>query len=43
MAFKIVFAEVIAKKLSPEEALPYTAERLREIGHELSRVQVMAK
>jgi hypothetical protein len=32
MAFKIIFAEIIAKELNEEKAFIYTCERLREIG-----------
>lgn len=36
-AFKIVFAEIISKKLRSDTAFTYSAERLREIGNELAR------
>ena len=44
MAFKVVFAEIIAKEFSnPEDALPYMSDRLREIGHDLSHATIKTK
>ena len=36
-AFKIVFAEIISKKLKQPEAFAYASERLREIGAGLAK------
>ena len=44
MAYKVVFAELIAQNMNtPEVAIPYMATRLREIGHELQRITIKAK
>ena len=39
MAFKIICAEVLSKNLSPEDVLPYTSGRLKELGKELDKMR----
>lgn len=39
LAFQIIMAEVIAKKIPEEQIFPYTAMRLRQIGQELDQVE----
>lgn len=35
LAFQIIFAEIISKKISEDQVFAYTAMRLRQIGNEL--------
>jgi hypothetical protein len=39
MAFQIVFAEIIQKKVAEDQVFAYTAMRLRQIGHELENLE----
>eukprot|EP01016_Furgasonia_blochmanni_P038389 TRINITY_DN4631_c0_g1_i1.p1 TRINITY_DN4631_c0_g1~~TRINITY_DN4631_c0_g1_i1.p1 ORF type:complete len:229 (-),score=47.67 TRINITY_DN4631_c0_g1_i1:157-843(-) len=39
MAFQIICAEIIAKKIDEEKVFEYTATRLREIGKEVAALQ----
>lgn len=41
MAFQIIFAEILAKKIKQEDVFTYTAMRLREIGADLANIQVL--
>ena len=43
MAFKIICNEIVAKKIEVDDALIYTALRLREIGDELNTFEWIIK
>lgn len=40
MGFQLIFAELISKKISPENYFSYVTVRLREIGRELESLKV---
>jgi len=39
MAFKIIFAEILSKKIPEDAAFAYTATRLRQIGEDIAYIQ----
>lgn len=39
MAFKIIFAEILSKKIPEDAAFAYTAARLRQIGEDIAYIQ----
>jgi hypothetical protein len=39
MAFQIIFAEILSKKVSPDNIYGYTALRLRQIGTDIANLQ----
>lgn len=43
LAFQIIMAEVIAKKIPEEQIFQYTALRLRQIGQEMDQIERKAE
>ena len=42
LAFQIIMAEIITKKVSEEQIFPFTAMRLRQMGQELDHIEKQA-
>ena len=38
MAFQLIFAEILTKKIEPNNVFTYTAMRLRQIGKEIAHL-----
>lgn len=39
MAFKIIYAEILSKKIAEEDVYAYTVMRLRQIGNDIAYIQ----
>lgn len=39
MSFKIIFAEILSKKIPEDKVFAYTATRLRQIGEDIAYIQ----
>ena len=39
MAFQVVFAEILDKKVDPQKVFSYTSLRLRQIGEDLNKLK----
>ena len=43
MAFQVVFAEILDKKVDENKVFSYTAMRLRQIGEDLEKIKLVRK
>lgn len=41
MAFQVIFAEILDKKLDEAKVFSYTAMRLRQIGEDLEKIKLV--
>lgn len=41
MAFQVIFAEILDKKLEENKVFSYTAMRLRQIGEDLEKIKLV--
>lgn len=41
MAFQVVFAEILDKKIEESKVFSYTAMRLRQIGEDLEKIKLV--
>jgi hypothetical protein len=42
MAFQVVFAEILDKKIDSQKVFQYTAMRLRQIGEDLEKIKLVS-
>ena len=42
MAFQVIFAEILDKKVEEKKLFSYTAMRLRQIGEDLEKIKVVS-
>ena len=41
MAFQVIFAEILDKKIEEQKVFSYTAMRLRQIGEDLEKIKLV--
>lgn len=41
MAFQVIFAEILDKKVEESKLFGYTASRLRQIGEDLEKIKIV--
>ncbi len=41
MAFQVIFAEILDKKVEEQKVFSYTASRLRQIGEDLEKIKLV--
>ena len=41
MAFQVIFAEILDKKVDEQKVFTYTASRLRQIGEDLEKIKLV--
>ena len=42
MAFQVIFAEILDKKIDESKLFAYTAMRLRQIGEDLEKIKIVS-
>lgn len=42
MAFQVIFAEILDKKIDENKLFAYTAMRLRQIGEDLEKIKIVS-
>lgn len=43
MAFQVIFAEILDKKVDGQKVFAYTAMRLRQIGEDLEKIKLVKR